>query len=70
MVDVKQSEKKIPVTILETKIADKTFQFITEIDSSVDNCILALNEFTNYAKDMNEKYKEKIEIQEEKNVHD
>lgn len=59
MVEIKQAEKKTPITVLETKVDDKTYQFVAESDSSYDNCLNALSQFTDYVRQMKEKDEEK-----------
>ena len=43
MVSVHQVEKKVPLTILEEKINDKSMQFVVESDTGLDLCLQGLD---------------------------
>lgn len=44
-VTVHQEERKIPVTVLQKLIKNKSFQFVVESDSSLDDCLDSLKDF-------------------------
>jgi len=59
MVTAQQTEKKIPMTLVGHKIGERTYQYLIEADSPLDDCLAALEEI----RDFIQKYKEKVESQ-------
>ena len=61
MAQVHQVERKVPCTVVEAKIENKSYQYVVESDSSLDHCIEALNEIKDHLiklkKEMEEKEK-------------
>jgi mevalonate kinase len=64
MVESIQSEKKTPVTIFQTNIEGKIFQFVVESESVIEHCFMALNQFIDHVNEIKKKIEEKS--QEEK----
>ena len=59
MVETHQSEKKTPVTILQTNIEGRIFQFVVESESIIDHCCVALNQFLDHVNEIKKKLEEK-----------
>lgn len=66
MVKAHQVEKKVPLTILEEKINDKSMQFVVESDTGLDLCIQALDAMKAHVeqimKDLEEKQAEEAKL--------
>ncbi len=69
MVTAQHVEKKIPLTILETKCDNKTMQFVVESDTPLETCLQALNEFINYVNEMKYQLEQK-QVEESKQLED
>lgn len=59
MVEVHQTEKKTPLTILETKIENKLMQFVVESDTSLEFCLSGLDEFVKHISEIKKNLEEK-----------
>lgn len=44
MIHTHQVEKKVPLTVLESKIGERSFSFVCESDASLEQCHDALKE--------------------------
>lgn len=59
MIYTHQVEKKVPLTVLESKIDNKSFSFVSESDSSLDDCLSALQQLTDHVLKIKKEAEEK-----------
>lgn len=52
MVIVHNVKKEIPLTVLEAKIEQKSYQFAVASDSPLGDCLLALDEIKDHIQDI------------------
>jgi len=58
MVEVRQVEKKIPLTVLEAKVEDKIIQMVVESDTPLEYCLNGLQQFMDYVLEMKKNVEE------------
>ena len=65
MVTAHSVEKKTPMTILESKVENKSYQYIMESDSPLEDCIIALDQIRDHMIEIKNKLESEKEVPEE-----
>jgi hypothetical protein len=65
MVTMAQVERKIPLTVLESKIGELSYQLVVQSEATLESCLEALEQFKDHLIDLKKKAEDAQKTQEE-----
>lgn len=70
MVAIHDVERKIPCKVLEAKIDNVSYQYAVENTSSIDNCLIALEQIKEHMIQMKKEAEEKAALENEQPIQE